>query len=932
MVTSSLSDQLSAARLCLTSKNVFGNAFAHADVAFLSRPFVASEATSTDGVNYYCTIGSSNETIVQTPAALDALVLIAEPGGFAANCLKSLPGGGLTLDQIRWIYSNYSVKQLTATGWSPSALPNSDNSDLTHYWSELCQIGTNCSSFCPSHEIDLLGPPYKSETGIISDLLAFLVARVLTDAAHGENLAFSRLFHTSEPGVVTEVNADPYSLGLVDFALYTSNGTFAASVQGTDSNYYAPCQGTLQNELYPLARPIYMDVRSDEIGVLSEVLPFLKFVFSQTGDSLVFQYGFVPLASVDKVTSYSRLGGGSRRRSRQLSPSSVKCGPPGPITATGDPGLYELATGWASLYSTFCNQTVITVTKSSNDIAALHICRDVASGSIADVALMTRTLNSSEATFLSNGLYRCIKAGNHRPVTELMVATEGSIMKYKKIVHGAASDCIDSLGGLTLDQIRWVYSSFNTSQLIATGWNPKSVPNDDNDEETHLWSELGGANCPATEIRIAGPPGTSDTTKLFSDLIFSSSSETISLTRPLGYFSGLDPSCPNGYPQGNPDAVTQYINTYSDAIGLFDFTADLSNLLNFDLTSRNLYTGDLSTAAAIKNSKGVAVYATPSTLSDCTYPLCKPYYVYLNHEFLSFQNTIPWLQFGYSDTGDAVVEAVGLNPISTATKTMYLNTRLVLPSVCFAETVLVEVVGKGILSIKNLRVGDVVMIATGKFAAVYSWAHYDPLIEVEYLQIHALGVARPLEITSQHMLYVNGEAVPASVVAVGANLTLASGGVAQVLQVTKVIRRGAYAPFTMSGTIAVNNVAASVYANLQGNTGFLTLGGFETPISMQFLAHLFQSPHRLLCKICFKMCQQETRDNRGISTWVATPLAAAEWLVKQDTMVMASVLVPTILLASVVFAVEAVLSNKVLLLLGMATLWLFRVHRNVRKR
>lgn len=93
---------------------------------------------------------------------------------------------------------------------------------------------------------------------------------------------------------------------------------------------------------------------------------------------------------------------------------------------------------------------------------------------------------------------------------------------------------------------------------------------------------------------------------------------------------------------------------------------------------------------------------------------------------------------------------------------------------------------------------------------------------------------------------------------------------------------GAYAPFTKSGTIAVNDVVASVYVDIQNeNAGVLVVGGYETPLTMQFLAHVFQAPHRLACALRPSYCQTETYDDRGVSSWVAGPLAVAEWLIRQ---------------------------------------------------
>lgn len=199
----------------------------------------------------------------------------------------------MTLDQLRWIYSNYTVNKLKATGWNASALPNSDNSDSTHLWSELCQVGTNCTSFCPPNEIDIIGPPFVN-----SDVVSFLLSKIITDAAHGEYLDVNRYTNIYELGVLPSLSRDSYALGLLDYALFNRSVAFAASIQATDVNYYAPCTGTLQNGLYPLRHNIFMDVASSNATLVAETKSFAKLIFSSTGDSIVAQNGSVPLSNM----------------------------------------------------------------------------------------------------------------------------------------------------------------------------------------------------------------------------------------------------------------------------------------------------------------------------------------------------------------------------------------------------------------------------------------------------------------------------------------------------------------------------------------------------------------------------------------------------------------------------------------------------------
>jgi hypothetical protein len=71
--------------------------------------------------------------------------------------------------------------------------------------------------------------------------------------------------------------------------------------------------------------------------------------------------------------------------------------------------------------------------------------------------------------------------------------------------------------GLTINQLRWIFSSFTIHELISNGWDPTALPFSDGDDSTHLWSELN-ENCTATEIAIVDLAG-QDTMRYFNHKI-----------------------------------------------------------------------------------------------------------------------------------------------------------------------------------------------------------------------------------------------------------------------------------------------------------------------------------------------------------------------------------------------------------------------------
>ncbi len=154
----------------------------------------------------------------------------------------------------------------------------------------------------------------------------------------------------------------------------------------------------------------------------------------------------------------------------------------------------------------------------------------------------------------------------------------------------------------------------------------------------------------------------------------------------------------------------------------------------------------------------------------------------------------------------------------------------------------------------------------------------------------------------------------------GDKVNLGKGGTAQVMKIGTVLRSGAYAPFTMSGTIVVSGVTASSYVTLQQNSSVLVVDGYRTPISMHWLAHVFQSPHRLVCLMSPRHCEKESYSVEGISKWVEGPLHVSRWLLQQNGVVTIAIFVPSLIFVLIAYAAEAIFFGNVLLLLSIICL------------
>ncbi len=238
-------------------------------------------------------------------------------------------------------------------------------------------------------------------------------------------------------------------------------------------------------------------------------------------------------------------------------------------------------------------------------------------------------------------------------------------------------------------------------------------------------------------------------------------------------------------------------------------------------------------------------------------------------------------------------------PPTNKPPTVVINIR---PGTCFSGANSVIVEGKGLVEMNNLQIGDKVKDASGNMVRVYSFGHYQQSSSTKYLQIYVKGLSRPLEVSNDHMIFVNGTAVPAASLELGGKVDVVEPfkHEAQVQKIHLVVRDGVYAPFTTSGTIMVSGVAVSSYVTLQENSSMLILGPWQSPLSIHWLCHIFQTPHRLVCFVmgtdhCRKV---ETYTADGISNWAEMPYFLFRW-VQQNGMITTVVMVPVVVMGLV---------------------------------
>lgn len=150
---------------------------------------------------------------------------------------------------------------------------------------------------------------------------------------------------------------------------------------------------------------------------------------------------------------------------------------------------------------------------------------------------------------------------------------------------------------------------------------------------------------------------------------------------------------------------------------------------------------------------------------------------------------------------------------------------------CFPEDALVET-PRGSLQMKDLRVGDKVLTSGEggelKFEDVYFFGHADTDKVAEYVEIQLAEANKPLQISKKHFVPlcpVRGEVCEyadrvykyAKEAMVGDHLWRAgkdgSVELGRVEEIGSILARGMYNPYTLGGSIIVNDMLASAHSN-----------------------------------------------------------------------------------------------------------------------
>ena len=312
------------------------------------------------------------------------------------------------------------------------------------------------------------------------------------------------------------------------------------------------------------------------------------------------------------------------------------------INIAGSSTVFPVASAWGQAYSDANSDYTVTVAGGGSGAGASKVCStDSDSVHIGD---MSRDWKSSEAEAGEDGFtFKCLDSDI--TVTQLVVAIDGLSVIVKK--GGAADQCITEMDGLSMAQLRWIYSDWTESELEADGLVMSSVtPNNDNDS-VREWSDLD-ASCADSEVKLWGADSDSGTYEYFGEQVFCKNC-----------FAGKDGYEPEGF-----DSARGYQNSADDNQIVNGINGDENAIGYFGYAYYEENANTLSVAAIANNDThgvqdaGGAVTPEASTVADGSYaPLSR--FIYMNVNNDDWDLVRGFIEYGYSDAGMEHVMDVG---------------------------------------------------------------------------------------------------------------------------------------------------------------------------------------------------------------------------------------------------------------------------------
>ena len=390
----------------------------------MSRDWKSSEAEAgEDGFTFKCI--DSDITVTQLIVAIDGLSVVVKKGGAADQCITEM--GGLSMAQLRWIFTDWSEEDLAADGLEMDSVTPNNDGDGVREWGDL-------DSSCADSEIKLWGADSDSGT------YEYFGEQVFCKSCFAESDPVSEGFDTArgyqnsadDNQIVNGITGDENAIGYFGYAYYEENANTLSVAAIANDDYkgvqevggaVTPEESTVADGSYaPLSRYIYMNVNNDEWDL---VTGFFEYGYSAEGMEHVSEVGYVALPASMISDMKSRIGGADFVKAGDTTNEPEG----GTINIAGSSTVFPVASAWGQAFSNANSAYTVTVAGGGSGAGASKVCStDTDSVHIGD---MSRGWKSSEADAGTDGYtYKCLDSDI--TVTQLIVAIDGLSVVVKK--------------------------------------------------------------------------------------------------------------------------------------------------------------------------------------------------------------------------------------------------------------------------------------------------------------------------------------------------------------------------------------------------------------------------------------------------------------------------------------------------------------------
>jgi phosphate transport system substrate-binding protein len=334
------------------------------------------------------------------------------------------------------------------------------------------------------------------------------------------------------------------------------------------------------------------------------------------------------------------------------------------INIAGSSTVFPVASAWAQAYDAANSNYNVVVAGGGSGAGASKVCStDTDRVNIGD---MSRGWKDFEVIVASDGYtYECLNSDI--TVTQLTVAVDGLSVIVKK--DGTADQCLTAMGGISMAQLRWVYSDWSEDNLAnheEGGLDMASVtPNNDNDG-VREWSDLDASSaCVSQEINIWGADDASGTYEYFGEQVFCK--DCFADGDPVAETFDNTDRRTNGYQNSAEDnVIVNGVSGDDNAIGYFGYAyyEENANVLSLVGIANNDTHG--------VQDAGGAVEPSPATVASGDYaPLARN--IYMNVNNADWDLVKGFIEYGLSSAGQDHVADVGYVSLTSAQVTEMTN-------------------------------------------------------------------------------------------------------------------------------------------------------------------------------------------------------------------------------------------------------------------